>query len=55
MQHHLIVTADFADFKRGDRITDPELVEQLPQGSNHANVVRVVAPKPEEKTVDAEA
>lgn len=42
----LTVTADFADFKRGDQITDPALVTATLAGSNAVNVVRVTLPNP---------
>ena len=40
----LVVIHDFADFKRGDHITDPAAVEQY---RDSANVVAVSAPEPE--------
>lgn len=35
----LIVTHDFADYKRGDHITDPDLIKEIRASSNESNVV----------------
>lgn len=40
----LIIAADFADFKRGDQITDPALIDATMAGQNAVNVVRVNLP-----------
>ena len=42
----LTVTADFADYKRGDHITDAEKIAAIKESSNVANVVQVVLPDP---------
>ena len=42
----LIVTADFGDYRRGDQITDPEIVAALRDSTNAGNVVPVVLPDP---------
>ncbi len=44
MALHLIVTADFADFKRGDCITDPDKVAEIRDSHNAARVVPINAP-----------
>jgi hypothetical protein len=41
----LTVTADFADYKRGDHITDPEKIAAIKDSANVANVVQVVLPE----------
>ncbi len=42
----LTVTADFADYKRGDHITDAEKIAAIKESANVANVVQVVLPDP---------
>ncbi len=42
----LTVTADFADYKRGDHITDAEKIAAIKDSANVANVVQVVLPDP---------
>ena len=44
MPRILIVTNDFADFKRGDKITDPAQIADIEQGGNQSNVVGVHVP-----------
>jgi hypothetical protein len=39
---HLIVTNDFGDYKRGDRITDQKVIDEIRAGQNASNVVPVV-------------
>lgn len=41
---NLIVTEPFAEYKRGDQITDPELVAEILEGE-HAPFVVKVAPQ----------
>lgn len=40
----LVVTNAFADYQRGDQITDPEKVAELRDSHNAANVVAVNLP-----------
>ena len=35
---HLVVIHDFADFKRGDHITDPAAVEQYPKALSSRDI-----------------
>ncbi len=42
----LTVTADFADYKRGDHITDAEKIAAIKDSANVASVVQVVLPDP---------
>jgi len=39
---HLIVTNDFGDYKRGDRITDQKVIDEIRAAQNASNVVPVV-------------
>lgn len=41
---HLIVSMDFGDYKRGDRISDPALVTKFLASHPHY-VTKVLAPK----------
>ncbi len=43
----LTVVRDFGDFRRGDQITDPQLIAQILQSPNAANVVKTIAPNPQ--------
>jgi hypothetical protein len=40
----LTVTAPFADYQRGDQITDPDKIKAIRASSNAANVVPVKVP-----------
>lgn len=40
----LIVTNAFADFAKGEQITDPALIAELKDSTNAANVVQVNLP-----------
>ena len=44
MAVHLSVTAPFADYQPGDRITDPEAVAAILADERCHNVVKVAAP-----------
>ncbi|QOR55281.1 MAG: hypothetical protein SHS37scaffold220_50 [Phage 67_12] len=37
----LVVTSDFADYKRGDQITDPDTVAAIRDSNNASSVVPV--------------
>lgn len=39
----LIVTRPFGDYKPGDRISDPKVIEAILASDNSGNVVRVAA------------
>ncbi|MFN3886137.1 MAG: hypothetical protein ACK4MG_04190 [Aquabacterium sp.] len=43
----LIVTEPFADFQRGDEITDPDLVAAILEDERQCCVVRAAEPQPE--------
>ena len=43
----LVVTNDFADYKRGDQITDPAVIAEIREAGQEANVVPIQAPDPE--------
>ena len=45
MRTILVVTNDFADFKRGDQITDPAQIAKLIESGNVSNVVPVNLPE----------
>ena len=40
----LVVTPDFAQYKRGDQITDAAEIARVRESENHANVVAVSRP-----------
>ena len=42
---HLICTQDFDDYKKGDRIEDPDAVASALENQHH-HVVKVAAPEP---------
>ena len=42
----LTVTAAFADYQRGDQITDPDQIEAIKASANAASVVQVILPDP---------
>jgi len=44
---HLIVVQPFADYAKGDRIEDPEIVASILASANSSHVVKVAAPKPD--------
>jgi hypothetical protein len=44
MAVHLIVTAPFADYQRGERIEDPEAIAAILGCEQCHNVVKVAAP-----------
>lgn len=48
----LVVTHDFADYKRGDKITDPALIAEIRDSANAVNVVATNLPD-EEPAADA--
>jgi hypothetical protein len=53
MARHLIVSGAFGDFRRGDRITDPELVaEALEKHPSHVIPI-AVADEPEAEADEA--
>ena len=43
MDFHLVVLTDFADFERGQSITDPETVAAVLAGGNAGHVVKIAA------------
>jgi hypothetical protein len=46
MAVHLIVTAPFADYQRGERIEDPDTVDAILADERCHNVVKVAAEPP---------
>ena len=48
---HLVVTSPFANYKRGDIVIDPEIVQEVRAGHWRHNVVRVIS-KPEHLSGD---
>ena len=51
MARHLIVAQDFADYKRGDRITDPdEVASVLSAHRNHVSPIDAADPEPAAKS-----
>lgn len=41
MSIHLVVVNPFADYQRGDQITDPATIEAVEASTNQSSVVRV--------------
>lgn len=51
----LVVTNQFADYARGDQITDPALVAELRDSHNAGNVVAVSVPDQDATSAPAAA
>ena len=47
MSHALTVVHPFADYKRGDQITDPEDIQKILESENAPKVVRVAVVPPQ--------
>jgi hypothetical protein len=50
--HHLIVTQDFATYRKGDRIEETAEIDRLLGSELSAHVIRVHAPPKEDAVVD---
>ena len=47
MNYHLVVTHPWAEYGRGDVITDPETVKAILAGEHARDVVKIAAPEPQ--------
>jgi hypothetical protein len=50
--HHLIVTQDFATYRKGDRIEETVEIDRLLGSELAAHVIRVIAPLKEDAALE---